>query len=78
MAQILSNSKAAPELFSPPITLGLVRRLVLSQTSQLCGVWPQTPNNFYLFMLPDVMEIQGRMVLICNHIPSKHVKNVEN
>ena len=31
----LGNSTAAPEWFPPPITPGLVRRLVLSQASQL-------------------------------------------
>ena len=40
------NSTAAPEWFSPPITLGLVRRLVLFQTSLLDWIWLQTVNIF--------------------------------
>ena len=33
------NCTASPEWFSPPIRLGLVQRLILSQTSRLGWVW---------------------------------------
>lgn len=51
----MGNSTAAPEWFSPSISLGLVRRLVLSQTSQLGRVWAQSINILDLFELCGII-----------------------
>lgn len=37
-----ANGAAVPELGSPLIALGLLKRLILSQTSQLGPSWPQS------------------------------------
>ena len=64
-----SNSTAAPEGFSPPISLGLVRRLVLSQNSQLGWVWLKTMNIFLPFKLCHYLQ-EHRVGWALSDIPS--------